>query len=209
MKSFAVLSLLVVLSFSVPLHAEIGWREGAVAHKTLPPTAITKTYVRLNIPHLRQDDWMCVPTSAAMVISYFGETANPRQLKEIAENHKPEGKRNSSFTYWSDMKFALKKIGYRWKIRDYPRNKIGFDKGLRDMKRHLRNGLPVLIDVHQDEGHTFVVMGFDDIAKVVYVRDPNLPKQQSRVFSYSVLQENWHNHRFGPTRSAFFPFPKS
>ena len=189
-------------------NAEIGWREGTVSHRKLPPPAITKTYVRLDVPHIRQKDFMCVPTSAAMVIGYFGERIDPASLKKLAESHKPRDKRNSTFTYWRDLDYALKRYGYRWKIKDYPKTDRGFSTGLNDIKKHLSKGRPVLIDVHQDEGHTFVVMGFNDETQVVYVRDPNLPKQRSRVFSYAALKQSWHNHRFAENRSAFFASPK-
>ncbi len=106
------------------------------------------------------------------------------------------------------MDVALRKMGYRWKIRSFPKTGSGFDSGLKQIKRHLGKGLPVLIEVHQDAGHTFVVMGFDDARQEIYVRDPNLPGRNSRVISYAVLRENWHNHRFGPSRSAFFAHPK-
>ncbi|MGB3179076.1 MAG: C39 family peptidase, partial [Albidovulum sp.] len=162
----------------------------------------------LDIPHIRQSTYLCVPTSAAMVLSYFGDKADPKQLKSLAEAYKPKNQRNRDFTYWRDMNHALKKLGYRWKIQDFPKTDTGFASGLNKIKRHLRRGMPVLIDVHQDAGHTFVVMGFDDARQVVFVRDPNLPRNRSRILSYAALRDSWHNHRFGPHRSAFFAYPK-
>lgn len=208
MNISSVLALLLVTAFSTASYAEIGWRDGAILHSKLPAPALTKSYVRLDVPHMRQRDNLCVPTSAAMVIKYFGENVDPVELKMLAENHKPKDQRNSTFTYWSDVNYALKKYGYKWQIRSYPKSNSGFRSGLRDIKRHLRKGRPVLIDVHQDEGHTFVVMGFNDEAEVVYVRDPNLSRKKSRILSYAVLKQNWHNHRFANNRSAFFAIPK-
>ncbi len=206
---FTIILSFVFLIFISPFaNAEVGWREGAVSHRKLPPPGITESYVRLDVPHIRQGENLCVPTSAAMVVQYFGGRIDPVELKAIAEGHKPKSQRNSKFTYWRDANYALRKYGYRWKIRDYPKSSSGFKSGLRDIKASLRKGRPVLIDVHQDEGHTFVVMGFNDEAQVVYIRDPNLPGKQSRILSYAVLKENWHNHRFANNRSAFFAYPK-
>ena len=105
------------------------------------------------------------------------------------------------------MQHALREIGENWTIRDYPRTAEGFDRGLEDVKASLRAGNPVMIDVHLDDGHTFVLIGFDDTKKVVYIRDPALNGSDSRVLSYDALAASWHNHRFGPGRSAFFSRP--
>ncbi|MDU8927798.1 C39 family peptidase [Alisedimentitalea sp. MJ-SS2] len=199
----AIIAAFVVLTTAA--RAEIGWNNGAIAHRKLPPPEISRSFVRLDVPHMRQGRDLCVPTSAAMILRYFGEKHDPRALKALAENHKPIAQRNS-FTYWRDMDHALRQIGHRWKIRDFARTDAGFNQGLNALRKHLRQGLPAMIDVHQDEGHTFVVMGFDDTRQVVFVRDPNLPKSRSRILSYAQLKDSWHNHRFGPHRSAFFAY---
>lgn len=206
LKSLRVMISAFVLVASA-VNAEITSREGAVSHRKLPTPGISATHVRLDMPHLRQGHDLCVPTSAAMILRYFGEKHDPRQLKALAENHKPLSQRNS-FTYWRDMEHALRQIGHKWKIRGFARTDAGFRSGLSAIKKNLRRGLPVMIDVHQDAGHTFVVMGYDDAKQVVYIRDPNIPGSQSRVLSYAVLRENWHDHRFGPNRGAFFAFSR-
>ncbi|WP_170359927.1 C39 family peptidase [Ruegeria arenilitoris] len=208
MKRTSLLIAFAYLFCASCLSAEISWKYGAVSHNKLPPPQISKSLVRLDVPHIRQGLNLCVPTSAAMVMSYFGNAADPRELKALAEGYKPESRRNADFTYWRDMNHALQSLGYNWKIRDYPKTNSGFASGLKQIKRNLEKGLPVLIDVHQDAGHTFVLIGFDDAKQVVFVRDPNLPGNQSRIISYASLRENWHNHRFGHSRSAFFAYPK-
>lgn len=202
LQRFWVLAALIT-GMATGAMAELRWNEGAVAHRSLPDPLITRAHVMLNVPHLRQGRDLCVPASAAMILSYFGESHDQRRLKALAENHKPPSQRNS-FTYWSDMDHALRQIGHRWDIRTYPKTNAGFLTGLRAIQRHLRKGLPVMIEVHQDVGHTFVVVGYDDTRQIVYVRDPNLPARKSRILSYGSLQANWHNHAFGDGRSAFF-----
>ena len=80
----------------------------------------------------------------------------------------------------------------------------GFEIGLVDIKKSLRDGHPVMIDVHLGQGHTFVIMGYNDRDKVVYIRDPDLAASHSRILSYRELLVSWHNHRFSDSRSAFF-----
>ena len=67
-----------------------------------------------------------------------------------------------------------------------------------------RNSNPVIIEVHLDRGHTFVVIGFDHNEQVLYVRDPALPEAQSRKLTYQEMLKSWHDHRFHDSRSAFF-----
>lgn len=198
----------VLLLLAGQAFAEMSFREGQIAHRKLPPAQVSDALVRLDVPHIRQGTNLCVPTSAAMVLRYFGEDADPHALKALAEGHKPQARRNRDFTYWADMNHALRQLGYRWRIKDYPRTNAGFSAGMRDMRAHLRKGLPVLIDVHMGPGHTFVVMGYDDARQLVFVRDPDIPGNRSRQISYANLRDNWHNHQFGPSRSAFFAYRK-
>ena len=193
---------------ALPAAAEIGMREGVTPVRKLPPVQNTAHLVRLDVPQVSQGrDPICVPTSAAMILAYYGAHHDKWALKRLAESHKPKSKRNADFTYWADMQKGLRKLGSSWQIRSYPRSDAGFDRGLRDIRAALRKGRPVMIDVHLDVGHTFVVTGFDDAGGRVFIRDPLLTRSQMRVLSYATLRENWHNHRFGPDRSAFFTQP--
>lgn len=190
--------------------AELGRQEGVTHISKLPETTISKSATFLAVPHISQGikPW-CVPVSAAMVLEYYGIKVSPAKLKESAENHKPEALRNADFTYWADMKIALKTQGQRWDIKNYAKSAQGFRQGMREIRASLRRARPVLIEVHLREGHTFVVVGFNDTEKLLYVRDPLLRKDQIRVLSYETLRANWHNHRFHNSRSAFFSKPPS
>ena len=200
----ACLLMLVVCS----ARAEIGWTQGVVNVERLPQPQVSPSVVYLDVPHMSQGHlpW-CVPVSTSMVLRYFDKDFNPAFLKRRAESHKPKRKRNQDFTYWADMNVALRSIGERWTIRDYPRSESGFRRGLNDIRQSLRSGRPVLIDVHLREGHTFVIAGFNDEDEVVYVRDPLLMPTQARMLTYANLRSDWHNHRFGNSRSAFFSSP--
>ena len=198
---------LLVLAVSAA-SAEIGRTQGVVNINRLPQPLVSPSVVYLDVPHISQGrrPW-CVPTSASMVLRYFGKNVKPADLKRRAESHKPLIRRNRDFTYWADMRIALRSVGERWTIRDYPKTAFGFRRGLNDIRRSLRRGRPVLIDVHLREGHTFVVAGFNDEDKVIYIRDPLLTSRQARILRYADLRSDWHNHRFGNSRSAFFSSP--
>ena len=188
-----------------PSYSEIDRQYGVVRASKLPPPGITATSVYLDVPHRSQGrDPLCVPTSASMILAYFGETIDKRQLKSLAESHKPESQRNTEFTYFKDMQHGLSRLGKRWRIRTYSGTDAGFRKGLRDIRNALRKGRPVMIDVHMEDGHTFVIAGYDDLRQQVFIRDPLLGRAQARVLSYEDLRANWHNHRFGPGRVAMF-----
>ena len=188
--------------------AGIGWTQGVVDIGKLPQPTASPSAVYLDVPHISQGHrpW-CVPVSACMVLRYFGKDVEPADLKHRAESHKPEHKRNRNFTYWADMNVALRSIGEHWTIRNYRKTESGFRQGLNDIRRSLRRGRPVLIDVHLREGHTFVVAGFSDEDEVVYIRDPLLTSGSARILKYADLRSDWHNHRFGNSRSAFFSSP--
>jgi Peptidase_C39 like family len=184
--------------------AEMGQNTGVVPHGRIPAAVVSDAVVRLDVPHIRQQPDLCVPTSSAMILRYFGETHDPARLKALAEEHKPLSRRNKTFTYWVDMRHALAQLGKNWRIGDYAKTDAGFEDGLADIRRSLRANNPVMIDVHLGPGHTFVVMGYNHPEKVFYVRDPNLPESYSRVLPYNILQASWHNHQFANSRSAFY-----
>lgn len=203
MKSNLLVLTLVTFAL-VTAHAEMTDSTGVVPNSRLPAPINSESIVRLDVPHLRQLPYYCVPTSCAMILKYFGDIHEPAELKRLAEGYKPEAQRNKTFTYYTDMNHALQSLGKKWSIRNYPKTDAGYAQGLAEIKDSLRGGNPVMIDVHQGQGHTFVIMGFNEPEKVVYVRDPNLPEVQSRILPYDELLRSWHNHRFGDSRVAFF-----
>lgn len=204
-RLFLIFSVFTFLS--TVAQSELGSTQGAISARNLPSPIISKSTVQLDVPHIRQKPDYCVPSSTAMVLKYYGQNHSQSDLKARAENYKPASRQNWTFTYWDDMNHALRQMGYRWSIKNYPKTNQGFSRGLRDIKASLRQGRPVLIEVHQGPGHTFVIMGFDDTKQQVYIRDPNLPSSRARQLSYATLRDNWHNHRFGQNRSAFFSKP--
>lgn len=204
-----VLGLLLAPVFDpARAEAQIELRQGLTAVADIPAPIKRHDRVFLEVPQVSQgkEPW-CVPASVSMALAYFGQDVPPARLKQLAEGHKHISQRNVWVTSWLDMEDGLRRIGARWTIKHYPNTEDGFHKGLRDIKRSLRRGRPVLIDVDLLTGHTFVIAGYDDAARVVYIRDPLLKDGRIRTLSYWTLYQNWHNRRLARTRSAFFTRP--
>ena len=207
MRSLSFLILCLSL-FTSDAAAKIGLRQGLTQPEDMPAPVNRSGMVFLDVPQVSQgkQPW-CVPASVAMALAYFGEDISPAQLKALAEGHKHESQRNVWVTSWLDMQKGLKRIGSDWTIKHYKNTPKGFTKGLRDIKRSLRRGRPVLIDVDLLTGHTFVIVGYNDKEEVLYFRDPLLKDGRQRILSYRTLYENWHNRSLSRTRSAFFTSP--
>ena len=58
--------------------------------------------VWLSLNHIRQEKLMCVPTSAAMVLDFYGDTKNPHEIKmltlgQVYDPSKPFNNRGRCF----------------------------------------------------------------------------------------------------------------
>lgn len=179
--------------------------DGLISIKELPKKTISDDIVLLKVPHIRQKPGNCVPTSCAMILRYIGESVSPVGLKKLAENHKPKEKRNTEFTYWKDMLYALSQKGKDWKIERFEMNDEGFESGFEQIKASLRNDLPVVVEIHQGAGHSLVVMGFDENKEQVYLRDPFIEPKKARAFTYAEFKAVWHNHKYSKSRSVMIP----
>ena len=200
--------LLCLIFCGIPAFAKIDLYQGLVQPEEVPRPVQSASLVVLDVPQRSQlmEPW-CVTASVSMVLAYYGRELSPAQIKHVAEDWNHPLKRNVWVTSWLDMQEGLRRIGEKWEIRHYEKTKRGFQKGLRDIKRSLRRGRPVLIDVDLLTGHTFVLVGYDDDKQIVYIRDPLLKDGRMRVLSYWTLYRDWHNRRLARTRSAFFSEP--
>src|SRR5215213_5665658 len=89
--------------FATQALAEIQVSTGVIKNESIPAPTRSHGLVVLNVPHMSQKPWHCGPTSAAMILAYFGRPHDPDDLKRRAEDYKPEAKRNKQFTYWNDI----------------------------------------------------------------------------------------------------------
>jgi len=178
----------------------------------LPKPQLSVDVIFIQVPHQQQENYLCVPTAAAMVLEYFGEIRSPYELKVLSRGqpYNPnEAFTDFTITFFRDLLTGLQAIGYTWKEATYANNSHGFDNGLKEMQGHLRKGLPVLADTSLFGGHTIAIVGFDAPKQLLYVVDSNLPPPGYRSLSYCQFEQVWHSRETGFNgRSAIFTKPK-
>ena len=77
----------------------------------------------LSLNHIKQEkgELMCVPSSAAMVLAYYGDARRPREIRILALGR--DVKRRIPF---KKLVIGLRSLGYYWYTRSYECNETGF-----------------------------------------------------------------------------------
>jgi hypothetical protein len=160
-------------------------------------------YAHLAVAHMRQGHNLCVPTSAAMTMGFYGDRRDPNELKVLSK-----GDPSVEGTFYSDLVKGLEGIGYSWMIVRYEETPQGFDTGLRSIKLSLDEGKPVLVSLYVPPlGHTNVAIGYDEEAKAILLVDPDRPSPGLRPLTFEAFATIWHEtHDHG--RYAIFTEPK-
>lgn len=182
---------------------------------THPPNVAGRS-AWLPLRHQLQETNLCVPTSASIILDYFGRQVSPREIKELSmgRHYSPDKPfKDFTITLFSDLIWGLHGIGYSWKEKDYPDNLNGLQQGLTEIEHSLDAGIPVMIDTtpvrgHTSSvaGHTFVVAGYSVSQQVFYVVDPNLPAPGTRVVAFQELESIWNSRSVNfDKRAAVFP----
>ncbi|MCJ2072583.1 C39 family peptidase [Methylobacterium sp. J-030] len=157
------------------------------------------TKIDLNIGFIRQEKLLGVPTSAAIIMRYYGDEQSPRKLKKMSRGTayvESEPFDDFSITFYRDIVKAVAELGYVWHEKAFPDDGFGFQKGLETIKRELEHGRPLMIDVSAPEGHTVVVSGFDETLQCIFVVDPNIAAPGRYTINYAHLQSIWNEHAF-------------
>jgi hypothetical protein len=166
--------------------------------------------VALAVPHIRQEKNLCVPTSAAMVLGFFGDQRSPRELKVLSGGrpYDPSAPFDDfSSTWFKDIVTGLRRIGYVWSEGYFSNDAAGFEKGLTAMELSLDRGNPVLVDTSfvKTEGHTFVVVGVDRKAAQLRIIDPDRPAPGVRIMTMKDFEAVWNSTAVGTNkRGAIF-----
>ena len=203
--------LLVAWATGIPAVAKkalVTDRTGILTSSQIPAVATSETSTFLALPHIRQEPELCVPTSAAMVLSYFGDPHPPRQLKVLSRGriYDPDKPfKDFTITWWRDLISGMKQLGYSWSERGFRNDSRGFRAGIEAIKVSLRSGNPILVDVALFRSHTFVIVGYDDEQKLIYFNDPNIPKPGIRRLTFEQLESIWNGLSYGvDARPALF-----
>lgn len=165
--------------------------------------------VFLELKHQRQGTDLCVPTSASMILAYYGEDRSPNYLKSIAT--KSIASRPGYVfpgTYGKDMVSGLRKLGYRWEEGCFSTDAAGFRQGLSELKRSVRDFRPVMVGLFDPPiGHVVVLVGIDDAKRNLTFIDPNKPSPGLRTMREEDFRRNWRENIVN-SRCAIFTRPK-
>jgi hypothetical protein len=160
--------------------------------------------------HQRQEANLCVPTSASIILDYFGDSISPREIKALSlhKRYTPgDTFTDFSITFFRDLIAGLAQVGYTWREEDYSDDRRGLDKGLAAVERSLDAGIPVMIDTSPGRsGHTFVVAGYSKADRALFAVDPNRPFPGTRTVGFEELDRIWTSKGVGSdVRAAVFP----
>lgn len=173
-----------------------------IALVVLPLTGCQRgSRVELDVPHIAQETLLCVPTSAAMVLAFYGDRQEPRRLKALSRGrtYDPAAPFDDfTITLFADMKKGLAGQGYAWSDAAFADTAQGHAEGLAVIEAELRAGRPVLVDITTDGvGHTLVVNGFDDGARQLFMVDPARPAPGRITIGYDQFADDWNEHAYG------------
>ena len=166
----------------------------------------------LDVKYLRQEDLLCVPTSASMIMAFYGDHHSPRKLKTMSRGIEYSSSMpfdDFTIAYYRDIIRAARTLGYEWHEQVFEDNDFGFRRGLAVVKDELVRRHPVMIDLSMPEGHTIVITGFDERARAINVVDPNVSAPGRYSISYDDLRAMWNEHAFnGNFRSLVTTSPR-
>ncbi len=156
------------------------------------PTAEPRKYVFLPLTHIRQQERLCAPTSASIVLLRYGMKIPPQKVKQLANSVATD--KSFTGTYFKDVVAGLKTAGLTWKNQHFKTDAEGFSEGIAVIEQSLRRGCPVIIDTFvPPNGHTVVVNGIDPNRKLVSLVDPNIPAPGLRRLSYAEFDQLWRS----------------
>jgi hypothetical protein len=159
--------------------------------------------------HQRQEPNLCVPTSASIILDYFGDSISPREIKALALNKRyapGDDFTDFSITFFRDLIAGLARRGYAWREKTYPNNSRGLKRGLVEIERYLDARIPVMIDTTVSEGHTLVVAGYSIPNQTLLAVDPGEPFPGIRAVGFVELDGIWNSRAVGSNeRGAVFP----
>ncbi len=206
-QTCAVLSIAIAFQLSLgaslfassplesPPTAEVNDDTGAgAAFRPLPNRPGKSAYVPLR--HIRQEPWLCVTTSATMVLAHEGIKTTPRELKALSDGRAYDPAQTFHYTkhtYFVQLVKGVASLGRTWRFVSFPLTEGGFKTGLARIKAALEQGNPPLVDTSLYGDHTFVICGYDEATAVVLVMDPNIPHPGLRALTYAQFRRIWNS----------------
>jgi hypothetical protein len=146
-------------------------------------------YQYIRVAYQQQVHNLCVPTSASMVLHFYGDTISPATLKAIST---PKG---STFegTYLADLVAGVKTLGYNWEVKTFSPDDSGFLAGFAEIMSALDAGHPILLSTSSPPiGNTMVMVGYDIYRREIFLIDPNREAPGKRTISFDTFKTIWH-----------------
>jgi len=162
-----------------------------------PPGNVPGKSAFIALRHLRQEPYLCVPTSATMVLARDGVATSPREVKALADGrayHPGEVFHYRKYTFFEELIKGLSKLGCAWRLDCYALDARGFEAGLKQIKAALDRGEPPLVDTSLYGDHTMAVCGYDDAKGRIIFMDPNIPDPGLRTLTYSQFERIWNSN---------------
>lgn len=187
MKS--LLAILVLSAVSIT-HAD---NNIGIEKNTSEINRIKEESVSCELKHIRQGNNLCVCASAEMVLAYYGQNIDQKEIKRLAEgkNLKDNDKSLYTATLFVELVRGLKKKGINWQTKSYEMN--NFNGGLKFIIAQIKSKNPVLVDTTLYGGHTVVISGYDEKAKKIIITDPNIESPGIRILSEEEFRKIWNS----------------
>jgi hypothetical protein len=166
---------------------------------------------QLRVIHQLQEENLCIPTVASMMLERQGKNYTPRHIKALTKSdfYDPSAPFNDfTPTVYKDLFAALQKIGVKWDGRLFENNKAGFEKGMQQIKDSIKMNYPVMISIGEPSGigHCVLVAGFNDINQMLSIVDPSIPNNGYRMISYDDFENKYWLGRSSKSRSRMAVF---
>ena len=159
-----------------------------------------ETRTVLAVSQQQQEPMLCVPTSAAMIMAFYGDPHAPREIKMLSAGKFYDP--NTAFTdftitRYDDVIRAAGALGYDWAQRTFANDDDGFKEGLALIEREVGAGHPVLVDATLPSGHTFVIRGFDMNTRELFAVDPDRPAPGENAIPFDEFKDIWNEGAYG------------
>jgi len=145
------------------------------------------------INHIRQGNNLCVCASAEMVLAYYGQIMDQKDIKRLAEgkNLKDSDRNMYTATLFVELVRGLKKKGINWQTKSYEMN--NFNGGLKFIISQIKSKNPVLVDTTLYGGHTVVINGYNEKDKKIIITDPNIGSPGIRILTEEEFKKIWNS----------------
>ena len=170
-----------------------------------PPANVAGQSGWLAVPQIHQETNLCVPTSAAMVLSLYHTPYPPRELKVWSRGDDYDSTipfNDFTLTYFVDLISGLQKHGIVWSIQHFDNDDAGYTLGLAALLKQIDLHQPVIVDTSLYTGHTFVVAGYRDAGSSLLIVDPFIASPGIREIKTPDFRQIWNSSVVGSNRRA-------